>query len=170
MFCYISEYVQHLRANDELQNKEERKQSKCSLLATGRRPKGGRAVNHQPGHRRLLPGVFALLLCRGLCSFVGFGPSGGLRRVGLISGSLDHTFHESQLSDGELHLLSGAGWVHENHPAQAGAQNYRLRNDYTVYLCSYAQQMTGPPWTGPPSAPTLMFPLLLKLLNNFLLK
>lgn len=42
--------------------------------------------------------------------FVGFGSPRGPRRVNPSSGGLDHTFHESQLSDGELHLLSEAGW------------------------------------------------------------
>lgn len=57
------------------------------------------------------------------------------------SGGLDHTFHWSQLSDGELHLLSEAGWARRR-PANAGACNYCLRDYYGVYSCPYTQQMT----------------------------
>lgn len=57
------------------------------------------------------------------------------------SGGLDHTFHWSQLSDGELHLLSEAGWAHHR-PANAGAHNYCLTDYYGVYSCPYTQQMT----------------------------
>lgn len=57
------------------------------------------------------------------------------------SGGLDHTFHRSQLSDGELHLLSEAGWAHHR-PTNAGAHNYCLWDYYAVYSCPYAQQMT----------------------------
>lgn len=64
------------------------------------------------------------------------------------SGGLDHTFHTRQLSDGELHLLSEAGWARRrsrrrcHRPASAGAHNYCLKDDYAVYSCPYAQQMT----------------------------
>lgn len=57
------------------------------------------------------------------------------------SGGLDHTFHRSQLSDGELHLLSEAGWAHHS-PANAWAHNYCLGDYDAVYSCPYAQQMS----------------------------
>ncbi len=70
-------------------------------------------------------------------------PPEGPRWVDPASGGLDHTFHRSQLSDGELHLLSEAGWARRRHrPANAGAHNYCLKDYYAVYSCPYAQQMT----------------------------
>lgn len=67
-------------------------------------------------------------------------------RVDRAPGGLDHTFHRSQLSDGELHLLSEAGWARCccccHRLANAGAHNYCLRNDYAVYPCPCTQQMT----------------------------
>lgn len=90
-------------------------------------------------------------------------PPEGPHWVDPASGGLDHTFHVSQLSDGELHLLSEAGWARRcrrhHHPANAGAHNYCLKDDYAVYSWPYAQQMTvsrsqlphhpHPPWPPP---------------------
>lgn len=89
--------------------------------------------------------LFSLSFCvRGLlvCWLWPWVPE-GLHWVDPASGGLDHTFHRSQLSDGELHLLSETGWACRRHrQANAGAHNYCLKDDYTVYSCPYAQQMT----------------------------
>lgn len=52
------------------------------------------------------------------------------------------TFHRSQLSAGELHLLSGTGRARRHRLANAAAHNCCLKDDYVVYSCPQAQQMT----------------------------
>lgn len=69
-------------------------------------------------------------------SFVGFGSSGGPRRVDPSSGGLDHTFHESQLSDGELHLLSGAGWAREKRRVELG-HKITASEMMTLFTCAH---------------------------------
>lgn len=76
----------------------------------------------------------------------------GPRWVDPASGGLDHTFRRSQLSDGELHLLSEAGWAPL--PPQP-ALSHIITTSKIIMLFThnpYAQQMTVSLCPPPPQA------------------